>query len=134
MNSMRPPEIDDDINYYVVFDAAKYDHWIYRFIDRSMGHVYAVKDLNDFQWLVIQPRVNMTDVKIMLKCQYPVIQMIAGPDAKVVKVKVKYPMKARGAVNFFTCVEQVKALLGIKSFFTLTPKQLYNGLIGGRYG
>ena len=55
--------------WYVVFTEAKYDHWIFNFVDRSMGHVYAVQSLNDYQWLVVQPRANITQTKIMLKCQ-----------------------------------------------------------------
>lgn len=120
--------------WYLVFTEAKYSHWIWRFVDKRIGHVYAVQDLNDYQWLVVQPRLNMTQVKVLLKCQYPVINTIAGIDDKIVKVEVESQARVRGFINWFTCVEQVKALVGIRSFWTLTPKQLYNGLIGGRYG
>lgn len=99
-----------------------------------MGHVYAVKDLNDYQWLVVQPRVNIVQVKVLLKCQYPVINCIAAKEDKVIKVKAYPSLEPRGRLNWFTCVEQIKALIGINSVWTLTPKQLYNGLIGGKYG
>lgn len=120
--------------WYVVFTEAKIDHWVYNIIDRAVGHVYAVKSLNDYQWLVVQPRLNMTDIYIRLKCQYPHIKMITGPDAKIVAVTAKCTVGSRGTLNWFNCVEQVKALIGVKSFWTITPKQLYNGLMGNRYG
>lgn len=120
--------------WYVVFSEAKYSHWVFSIIDRRMGHVYAVQSLNNYQWLVVQPRVNITETKILLKCQYPTIYDITDEDDKVVRVKVKQCARVRGTFNFFNCVEQVKALLGIKSALTLTPTQLYNGLMGGRYG
>lgn len=120
--------------WYVVFSEAKYNHWVFSIIDRRMGHVYAVQSLNNYQWLVVQPRVNITETKILLKCQYPTIYDITDEDDKVVRVKVKQCARVRGTFNFFNCVEQVKALLGIKSALTLTPTQLYNGLMGGRYG
>lgn len=120
--------------WYLVFTEAKYEHWIWRIVDKKMGHVYAIKDLNPHQWLVIQPRVNIVEVKIMLKCQYPVVKALTDPNDKVVKVESKPQQGARGTLNWFTCVEQVKALIGLKSFWTFTPKQLYSGLIGGRYG
>ena len=120
--------------WYLVFSKAKYDHWIWRFVDRDMGHVYAVKELNDYQWLVVQPRVNIVQVKVLLKCQYPVIRSIAATEDTVLKVSAYPNIEPRGCLNWFTCVEQIKALLGIRSLWTLTPKQLYKGLIGGRYG
>lgn len=119
--------------WYVIFTESKLDHWIYRIVDRKVGHVYAVNDLNDYQWLVVQPRTNMTETKILLKSQYPHIKMIGGPDAKIIKVKANCDTDNRGCLNWFNCVEQVKALLGIRSFWTLTPKQLYDGLLRGRY-
>ena len=125
---------DATTEWYVIFTEAKFPHWVFRFVDRSIGHVYAVQSLNDYQWLVIQPRVNITQAKIMLKCQYPSIYDITSPEDKIVKVKVKQSDKVRGCLNWFNCVEQVKALIGVSSFWTWTPKQLYNGLIGGRYG
>lgn len=119
--------------WYVVFTSTDQDHWIYKFIDRQFGHVYAVKSINDYQWLVIQPRVNVTQAKIMLKSQYPHIRDLVSIDDRVIKVSVE-STKSRGALNWFSCVEQVKALIGVKSFWTLTPKQLYKGLLRGRYG
>lgn len=120
--------------YYLIFTRAKYDHWIWRFVDKDIGHVYAVQDLDDYQWLVIQPRLNMTNIEILSKYDFPVIGTIAGRDDKILHVNVDVGPQVRGCVNWFTCVEQIKALIGVKSFWTLTPKQLYCGLIGGKYG
>lgn len=120
--------------WYLIFTEAKMEHWVFKLLDKEISHVYAVKDLNDYQWLLVQPRVNMTQTKIMLKCQYPSISAISAPGDKVVKVRAFPLLRPRAGLCWFTCVEQVKALIGLKSFWTLTPKQLYNGLIGGRYG
>lgn len=128
----RPRE--DFIEWYLIFTFASYDHWIWSIVDRSMGHVYAVQELNDYQWLVVQPRNNYTEIRILLKSQYPFIGSIADKDDKIIKVKCSPSLRSRGTLNWFTCVEQVKALIGVKSFWTWTPAQLYKGLIGGRYG
>lgn len=122
---------EEPCEYYVVFCSAKIHHWIFKILHKDFGHVYAVKELNNYQWLVIQPRLNIVEVKIMLKAHYPHIRMITGPDAKVIKVKVNQEARARGGLNWFNCVEQVKALVGIKSFLTLTPKQLHDRLLKG---
>jgi len=122
-------EDNNSVDWFLVFTKAKIDHWIYNIVDRDMGHVYAVKSLNDYQWLIVQPRTNLTEVKIMLKSQYPHIRMIAGPDDKVINVSARCSLKNRGFLNWFNCVEQVKALIGIRSFWVFTPKQLYNLLL-----
>jgi hypothetical protein len=124
---------NDRVEWYVIFSETKLDHWIYKLVSREMGHVYAVRSLNDYQWLVVNPRVNIVETKILLKCQYPTIYDISGIGDKVVRVSVKPAMRPRGTFNWFNCVEQVKALIGVRSFWTWTPKQLYEGLIGGRY-
>jgi len=116
------------LEWYIVFTRAKYPHWIWRIVDRDMGHVYAIKSLNDYQWLIEQPRVNYTDQVIRLKSQYPNVRMLVDSDDKILKVRIKPQMRARGFLCWFTCVEQIKAYLGIRSFFLITPKQLYNYL------
>lgn len=125
---------EETLEWSVIFCEAKIDHWIFNIVDRSFGHVYAVKDLNDYQWLVVQPRINLVETKILNKSQYPHIRLIAGPSAKIINVKVIPNPEPRGTLCWFNCVEVVKSLIGVRSFWTWTPKQLYNGLIGGRYG
>jgi hypothetical protein len=39
--------------------------------------------------------------------------------------------KDRGHFCRFNCVEMIKALIGLKSFWTFTPKQLYRKLKNG---
>ncbi|MDH5182446.1 MAG: hypothetical protein OEX12_01030 [Gammaproteobacteria bacterium] len=126
--------INEPIEWYLIFTNAKYSHWVWRFIDKKMGHVYAVKDLNPYQWLVVQPCVNMTYVNILLKSQFPVIRAIADADDDIIKVSSIVKPGVRGGLNWFNCVEQVKALIGMKSFWTLTPKQLHRKLLETRNG
>jgi len=120
--------------WYLIFAKAKYSHWIFRLLHKEISHVYAVKDLNDYQWLVVQPRANLTDTEILLKCEHPHITCISGPEDKIIKVSVLSQPENRGLPCWFNCTEQVKALIGVKSFWTFTPYQLYKGLIRGRYG
>ena len=131
---MRNPSEDISNEWYLIFTDAKYDHWVFNFIDRSMGHVYAVKDLNDYQWLIVQPRVNLTETKILLKSEYPNIRHIADYNDSIIRVKAIPKPEVRGSINWFTCVEQIKALIGIRDTWALTPKQLYTNLQGGKYG
>jgi hypothetical protein len=125
----------EPITWHVVFTPARLQHWIFKVLHRDYGHVYAIKSLNDYQWLVVQPRLNMTDIRVKLKTTYPHVRMLTGPDARIITVDVVNGHDGvRGGPCWYNCVEQVKALLGIRSFWTLTPKQLYDGLIGHKYG
>jgi len=130
---MSQSPVYTEFEWYLVFTKAKFDHWIWRLVDKNMGHVYAIRDLNDYQWLVVQPRTNIVEIKIMLKCRYPELKMITGPDAKIIKVTARPQQRAIGCLNWFNCVEQIKALIGVRSFWTWTPKQLYNGIMRGEY-
>lgn len=120
----------DYIEWYVVFTRTDSKHYIYRWVDREIGHVYAVKSLNDYFWLVIDPRINVTHARTVLKSQYPFIYDLIGSEDKVIKVRSNPAPRDRNLPCWFNCVEQVKALLGIRSFWTITPKQLFRYLGG----
>lgn len=125
---------DEVREWYAVFTPVKIDHWFCKLLDQDFGHVYLIKELNDYQWLVMQYRTNLMDPKILIKSKYPCIRSITGPDAKIVHVQVQPRDRPIGCLNWSNCTELAKSLLGIKSFWTWTPKQLYYGLIGDRYG
>lgn len=118
----------------MVFCKASIHHWLFRFLDKDFTHAYAVQDWNEYYWVVVQPTCASTTIIHKLKSQYPHIRLLVGPGAKIIKVSADIEPRFRGTLNWFNCVEQIKALLGIRSFWTLTPKQLHDGLIGGRYG
>lgn len=116
----------DPIKWYVVFCKSKVDMWLYNHvIDKEFGHVYAIRDLNEHQWLIVQPRVNIVDIEIKLKSQYPHVKMLTGPDVTILDASVYPQDRTIACLNFSTCTEVVKGLLGIRSFWTWTPKQLY---------
>lgn len=124
---------DDRQEWHVIFTEAKIWHPLFKYLDQEFTHVYAVRSLNDYHWLIVQPTCGNTDISIKYKSEYPRIRLIAGPDAKIITVKAKIKNRFRGGLNWFTCVEQVKALIGIKDFWVFTPKQLYTALMGDKY-
>ena len=79
-------------------------------------------------WVHIDPRLSHTDIDV-----YPDTAPlpISDDDIAVRVVRLVNTKSYRGYFRFNTCVEQVKALLGIKNPLILTPKQLYRSLNDG---
>ena len=62
---------------------------------------------------------------------YPHPRLYADDNSVILPVKaVIDSMQSRWTLCVFNCVEVVKALLGIKNFFILTPYQLFKYLRG----
>ena len=115
--------------YYIVF---KRSELAMPFIDRDYSHVYAVK-WDGYFWQMINPALGYTDI-FVLPCFDPDIRVALAAEeyTDIIKVsawrkigrwRTPWPMP-------FTCVEQIKALLGISSWWILTPRQLYKYLGG----
>lgn len=98
-------------------------------LKKGFSHCYVVKDCGD-NWVKCQPYMGCTDVTVWNKAFVPTIEDLTGFDGDTVlkcAVDVNYD-RIRGNICFFNCVEVVKSFLGIKSFFTFTPYQLYRRL------
>jgi hypothetical protein len=117
--------------YYIIFTASKHNNWMVRMLTAPYQHVYAIKKSRGKQfWIVINPLSPFTDVNIYPVTEYPHVRMLIESNDKVVKVKANIENKERWTLCIINCVEVVKSLLGIRSFWTFTPKQLYKYLGG----
>lgn len=109
---------------YAVFCEGRRFWWLP--LKKGFSHCYVVKDCGD-TWVKCQPYMGFTDVTLWPKYICPNIEDLTGFDGETVvpyDLQVNYD-KIRGNICFFNCVEVVKSFLGIKSFFTFTPYQLY---------
>lgn len=120
------------VDYYVVFRRSKMKHWLFRWLDPYFQHCYAVKESPGKEfWMVVDANTSFTDIKLLSKIDYPHIRAIE-PMGVVLSVRAKIdPDKNINVLNVFNCVEQVKALLGIRAFWVWTPYQLYKRLTNG---
>ena len=71
-----------------------------------------------------------THVDIYPVDDYPNIRMMTDDGDKIVKVRANIKEDERWTLCIINCVEVVKSLLGIRSFKTVTPRQLYKYLGG----
>jgi len=93
------------------------------------GHVHAVVKSGS-QWVAYMPSLDVTDITIVDNWR-----MAVPEGAEVIRFNVLRKMgryRVPQLIVAFTCVEQIKALLGIANPFIVTPKQLYRRLNNGR--
>ncbi len=123
--------LDNDVieEWHVGFKDVPNKHWVQRFLKDGFRHSYAFKESPGGQFLiVVEPMRSHIDIDVVPNNKENLAKMTNCN--KLVRVIVKYDLtKDRGHFCRFNCVEAVKSLLGMKSFLTFTPWQLYKRLI-----
>jgi hypothetical protein len=118
--------------WYLVFCAATRQHWWDRLfrIRRGWSHVYALR-WDGYNWLLFNPHSAYTDVQVMSPTTEKALYALVEPGAAVLEVEAYRRERLRGRwwVGPMTCVEQVKALLGLPVHTVWTPYQLYCHLL-----
>lgn len=121
-----------DDSWYVLFSDSKSNRvgWL----RPSYRHVLAMRQEDELIWHVVNYGESHLDVTYELVSDYETPADYA-PDAVIVKWDQDIEQRLRGGICHFNCVEVTKALLGIKSFFTFTPYQLYKYMLrhGGEH-
>lgn len=99
-----------------------------RWLKKGFRHCYVARKDYGKVWTVIQDTWTHLDVRSFLVSDYPDISDLAGEGAYVVKVDYNIGKAHRGYFCHYNCVETVKAVLGIRKPFLITPYQLYRYL------
>ena len=111
-------------------EPGKFRWWDY-FFKAGFRHVYAVKFVGQY-CLTFNPHLAFTDIEF----DFAEPELMVPPGATVLEVTA-WRRIGRVRSAFYigppTCVESVKALLGIRSFMTWTPWQLYSRLVKGQH-
>ena len=117
----------DYIHWWIVFEPGNCEHWWTKLFDKEMRHCWAVK-FDGQHFIAFRPYIGYTDIEILSITDSRHI----APDATaILSVHTTADgLQMRDLVPAcFNCVEQVKALLGIKAWGIVTPKQLHHYLI-----
>lgn len=124
-------KVDSSIieEWYVCFDGTERKHWIQRCLKQGFYHCYAFKKSPGGQfYILIDPTRSFTRVD-MAPVSEEAFQELTNCNI-FVKVVVKIDAtQDRGHFCRFNCVEVIKSLIGLKSFWTWTPHQLYKRLL-----
>lgn len=117
------------VQWYLVFSDTEAEHWWNRWLKPGFRHVFAIRRQGDI-WLAFSPQQGFTDIDA-LEGTESVMDIITNPHATVLHCdaeRVMQGLRVRSLFAPFTCVEQVKSLLGIRHW-CFTPYQLYRQLM-----
>jgi len=120
------------IECFVIFTKSRSKHWLFKFIDSEIQHVYIMKKSEGGQfWTIINPLFSHTRIETVLVDDFIHPRCYTGDNAVIVPIKsIVDTEQQKWSFCIFNCVEVVKSFLGIKNFFILTPYQLYKRLKG----
>ena len=117
----------------VCFGGECEKHWVQKMLKLGFFHCHAFKLSPGGQFYVaVNPTRSHTDINLLPVSEENFNELTKG--GLFVKVICKIDvMNDRGHLCRFNCVEVIKSLLGVSSFWTWTPYQLYKELKNGRY-
>jgi hypothetical protein len=112
------------VHWWIVFEKGHCRHWWTRLFDSEMRHCWAVRQ-DGKHFIAFQPYLGITTIDIL---QITDPRDIAPEATAVLSVQTwANTGRIRDLVPAcFNCVEQVKALLGIRAWGVVTPRQLMN--------
>jgi len=115
----------------VCFSKAANKHWVQRFLHKDFQHCYAFKKSPGGQFFLIVDPIRSYTVVDMVPANEEEFKLLTENVTFLTVVATIDLTKDRGHFCRFNCVEMIKALIGLKSFWTFTPKQLYRKLKNG---
>lgn len=119
------------LDWYVCYFPREPYYWFAKYLEPGFAHVELARPiqygpaLTDVVWLHLIPTFETLDAEVSLD---PTPPWVRCPSATIQRVSVA---KRLGVMRSWwdmgppTCVEFVKAALGISAFFVRTPYQLY---------
>jgi hypothetical protein len=110
---------------WVVFCTDSDVPWL-RILKRGFRHCMVVFH-DGKHWLCIDPLSHMMDMRVIDGERYDMPKIMAAQGHTVLKTQCRAPQKI-APPDILSCVSIVKRILGIHSFFILTPWQLYKHL------
>lgn len=124
------------VEWYLVFCESDRLYWWNRFLKRGYTHVYAVR-WDGYNWISVSPNIGCLGVEI-LPCIDPdpknLFQTTKCSDILHINVWIQLNRSRSLWPTQFTCVEIVKALIGVRAWHVFTPWQLHKYLVRRGYG
>lgn len=121
----------DPTRWYVVFsDGGERLWWWDIFTRQGFRHVFALR-WDGWNWLLFDPSGQYTDVAIISAASEDALGRLVPPGATVLEVEAfrrRDRIRGRWWIGPMTCVEQIKALLGLPVGWVFTPWQLFTYL------
>lgn len=116
--------------WYLVFTDTEGRWWWDVFTRPGFRHVYALR-WDGWNWLLFNPSAEFSDIAIIAATSEDALPSLVPPGATVLEVEAfrrRDRIRGRWWIGPMTCVEQVKALLGLPVGWVFTPWQLFRFL------
>lgn len=116
--------------WFIIFEHGDMPYAWAKFLKRGFRHCYAIQ-WDGFNWIRFLPRLGHTDIEILpYNSTYNIMEVVQNIDSCIIHIKVKRDSTRVRAPwpTVSTCVEQIKAILGVKKWFLFTPWQLFKYL------
>ena len=118
---MMPDEI------LVVF-TDQTDLWWLKFLRRGFRHCFILIRFADV-WISVDALAHKTEVmRIDIPDHFSLMQWLENQGETVIKTQITPAKLKPYSPSFFTCVENVKRIIGIRKPFIITPWRLYKFL------
>jgi hypothetical protein len=114
---------------WIVFSGESDLRWIRWLFKKGFRHCYAL--INDgSRWITFDPLAHKTEIAVhhQIPADFDLPGWLGARGLKVVAVGTPIFKKKSLPPAFFTCVEAVKRLAGIRKMHIITPFQLYKEL------
>jgi len=119
--------VENEIDWIIVFsDKERLQPWDL-FTSKGYRHCFAIR-WDGFNWILIDPLGSWLEVQVMpygIDENVPAKMLELGHNLLYVRKSRSNKFIVRGPM---TCVNIMKHLIGLKAFWIITPKQLYNYL------
>lgn len=124
------------VDWYIVFEHGDMPWRLAKLLKPGFRHCWAVR-YDGHEWIMFHPHLGYTDIQVVAAgpgCT--IFDIVPAGYSAIIQVNAwqKVGRIRQLLPTFFTCVEQIKALLGIRAGFVFTPWQLFKLLKGKGYG
>lgn len=113
------------VEWWLIYGKTERSQWWNSFLHKDFQHVQAMRRDGSI-WIHFAPHCEFLDIKILRTDANP-WQLFPGHKIqRVVMLRKEGILRSPWHTGAITCVELVKALLGIRAWYVRTPRQLFN--------
>ena len=113
-------------NVWIIFSGESSAPWMSWIFKKGFRHCYVI--INDGnKWVICDPLAHKLELSVhhQIPAKFNLPDWLKGRGLKVMPVKDTYHKRKTTPPVFFTCVEAVKRIIGLRKVLVFTPYQLF---------
>jgi hypothetical protein len=110
---------------YLIYEDRQPGLWWQKFLKKGYKHVFAVR-YDGFFWIKMDLTIGYLDIEVLpIHDRATISTVLKGQNVNYQYVEAWRKPRYRSIFAPWSCVEAMKAMLGIRAWWVLTPYQLY---------